>query len=216
MSAKFSLVWRLRISSLCLKAPRVLKDGLHFGFASVLCATEMCLLSTAASCREEQKDETVIYMVHHNGRKPLTANLIFSVVRYGRAACQLWYRATQLSSFILELYILIHVCLCIHSPLPCVDGLLMRQWVWLHSQDSLQSAAWMSKSLWKLYLDPHKKKKKEKKSSSSTYSFISSSFHHGWSADTRCDYQVLEKLFLTISIIGPLTLIAILAKSFQP
>lgn len=47
MSAKphfpaFSVVWRLRISSLCLKAPYVLKGGLLFSLAAALFAVEMC------------------------------------------------------------------------------------------------------------------------------------------------------------------------------
>lgn len=80
-------------------------------------------------------------------------------------SCHLLYLSYTFSSMSVSAY----TPLCHWTP--CVDGLLMRQWVWLRSQDSLQSAAWMSKSLWKLYLDPHKKKKKRNRHHPLTRSF---------------------------------------------
>lgn len=50
----FSMVWRLRISSLCSKGPHVLKGSLHFGLASVLFAVDMCQTALQAAGRAER------------------------------------------------------------------------------------------------------------------------------------------------------------------
>lgn len=123
----FSVVWQLRISSLCLKALSVFKVGLHLAWQP--CCLQRGYTKHFCIAGKEGKGENMIYMMHHNGGVgtgsaiTLTANLIFSVVSYGKAEEQpaschflfsiyIYTMHSHLCQASIDFSLLLFVCLC--------------------------------------------------------------------------------------------------------